>query len=99
MLFVECSSGPLPKTFNDFWRMVWEQHVLVIVMTTRTIERSRMKCGQYWPNEEGMQESYDKFTVVCDSIDFYNDYTATKLTITDEVVSCSCIHTVYGVVT
>lgn len=28
-------SGPLPKTFADFWRMVWEQMVLIIVMTTR----------------------------------------------------------------
>lgn len=27
--------GPLPKTFCDFWRMVWEQMVLIIVMTTR----------------------------------------------------------------
>lgn len=30
-----CDSGPLPKTFADFWRMVWEQMVLIIVMTTR----------------------------------------------------------------
>lgn len=30
-----CPSGPLQKTFVDFWRMVWEQMVLIIVMTTR----------------------------------------------------------------
>ena len=31
--------------------MVWEQQVQVIVMTTRTFERCRQKCGQYWPSE------------------------------------------------
>jgi tyrosine-protein phosphatase non-receptor type 9 len=47
------AQGPLPKTFPDFWQMVWEQRVLVVVMTTKTVERHRTKCGQYWPEDCG----------------------------------------------
>ncbi|XP_035664265.1 tyrosine-protein phosphatase non-receptor type 9-like isoform X1 [Branchiostoma floridae] len=73
------TQGPLPRTFPDFWRMVWEQQVLIIVMTTRVIERGRLKCGQYWPNEEGMLDHYANFRVTNLEIQAGDDYTISRL--------------------
>uniref|UniRef100_H2L8X3 Tyrosine-protein phosphatase non-receptor type 9 n=1 Tax=Oryzias latipes TaxID=8090 RepID=H2L8X3_ORYLA len=73
------TQGPLEKTYNDFWRMVWEQSVLVIVMTTRTEEGSRRKCGQYWPLDEGGQEVYGHIAVVNQRVDHHTHYNHTTL--------------------
>ncbi|ELU43088.1 tyrosine phosphatase domain-containing protein [Rhizoctonia solani AG-1 IA] len=42
------TQGPMPATYTDFWTMVWEQHVHVIVMLTRQVEGNQLKCGDYW---------------------------------------------------
>uniref|UniRef100_A0A669C222 Tyrosine-protein phosphatase non-receptor type 9 n=1 Tax=Oreochromis niloticus TaxID=8128 RepID=A0A669C222_ORENI len=73
------TQGPLPKTFADFWRMVWEQMVLIIVMTTRVVERGRVKCGQYWPLEEGRTEQHGYFLVRNTHIQVFQDFKLSHL--------------------
>ncbi|XP_035994689.1 receptor-type tyrosine-protein phosphatase beta isoform X2 [Fundulus heteroclitus] len=48
-----CTQGPLPNTVADFWRMVWEQNVRVIVMVTALRQKSTIMCDKYWSVEEG----------------------------------------------
>lgn len=77
------TQGPLPRTFSDFWRMVWEQQALVVVMTTRAVERGRPKCGQYWPLEEDGALECDHFQVFNSSVQENKDYTYSALIITN----------------
>ncbi|XP_047506434.1 tyrosine-protein phosphatase non-receptor type 9 isoform X1 [Pieris napi] len=78
-----CTQGPLPKTYGDFWRMVWEQGSLVIVMTTRAVERGRVKCGQYWPATLGTRAVHGGFAVTTEDIEQEDDYTISHLLLTD----------------
>ncbi|KAF7854743.1 hypothetical protein EAF04_010311 [Stromatinia cepivora] len=46
------SQGPLPATFEDFWSVIWDQDVRVIVMLTAEAEGGQLKCDSYWSSHE-----------------------------------------------
>ncbi|KAJ8016144.1 hypothetical protein DPEC_G00004140 [Dallia pectoralis] len=48
-----CTQGPLRSTMADFWRMVCEQNVRIIVMVTALKQKDMVMCNQYWPPERG----------------------------------------------
>ena len=42
------TQAPIPATFDDFWRVVWEQDARVIVMLTAESEGGQVKSHPYW---------------------------------------------------
>ena len=57
--FPECSqkflaaSAPKPASFKQFWHMVIQEKVSVIVMITKLVEKNKRKAHQYWPEDTG----------------------------------------------
>ncbi|XP_048147785.1 receptor-type tyrosine-protein phosphatase kappa-like isoform X7 [Corvus hawaiiensis] len=69
--FFIAAQGPLAGTVVDFWQMVWQEKTSVIVMLTGLVEQNKIKCEQYWPEQE---QVYGDFTVTLN-----NTWTTTGL--------------------
>lgn len=57
------SQGPLPHTVNDFWRMVVQCEVQVIVMACNEEEAGKHKCENYWVDGEGEEKQFGMVTI------------------------------------
>ncbi|ORZ12404.1 protein-tyrosine phosphatase-like protein [Absidia repens] len=64
------AQGPLPSTCGDFWRMVLEHGVKMIVCLTPEVENGRNKCAAYWPRSMDQEA---RFTLTSEQDDDEDD--------------------------
>ncbi|XP_019858334.1 PREDICTED: receptor-type tyrosine-protein phosphatase S-like [Amphimedon queenslandica] len=72
------SQGPMKKTLVDFWRLIWQEKPVSIVMVTNLKEGTKSKCEQYWPNKS---EEFGPFTVMLISQQVYPDFVIRQLNV------------------
>ncbi|KAM6415404.1 receptor-type tyrosine-protein phosphatase C [Rhynochetos jubatus] len=73
------TQGPLQETISDFWHMVFQRKVKVIVMLTELQEEDQELCAQYWG--EGKQ-TYDGLEVQMTDVSSSHSYTIRAFDVT-----------------
>lgn len=58
-----CAQGPTDTTVDDFWRMIWEHNLELVVMLTNLEEYSKVKCAKYWPDQHHSEKQYNGIRV------------------------------------
>ncbi|XP_036711078.1 tyrosine-protein phosphatase non-receptor type 3 isoform X3 [Balaenoptera musculus] len=76
------AQGPLPHTCAQFWQVVWDQKLSLIVMLTTLTERGRTKCHQYWPYPPEVME-HGSFHIRCQSEDCTIAYVFREMLVTN----------------
>ncbi|XP_060696040.1 phosphatidylinositol phosphatase PTPRQ [Hemiscyllium ocellatum] len=75
------TQGPLPGTVADFWRMIWETRTQSIVMLTHCFEKGRIKCHQYWPEDNKPVTVFGDIVITKLAEDVQADWTIRELKI------------------
>ncbi|OXU25361.1 hypothetical protein TSAR_005640 [Trichomalopsis sarcophagae] len=76
-----CAQGPMENTVCDYWRMIWEQHLELVLMLTNLEEYSKTKCAKYWP-DKSETKNFGDITVEHVGEYQYSDYVVRELKMT-----------------
>ncbi|XP_063924155.1 receptor-type tyrosine-protein phosphatase F-like isoform X1 [Zophobas morio] len=60
--YIACQS-PKFSTIKDFWRMIWQENVSVIIMASNFIERKKRMCAEYWPENDSEVQEYGEIII------------------------------------
>ena len=77
------SQAPRKCTINDMWRMIWQEHINIIMMLTNLREGMKVKCQRYWPESE--TEDYGNIQVHLERVEPYSFYIERTMTVSYQV--------------
>lgn len=84
----------MDSTVTDFWRMIWEQHLEIIVMLTNLEEYNKSKCAKYWPEKLGDTTQFGDIGVTFEDETRYSDYLIREL----KVINLEILEVIYELI-
>ncbi|ACE75484.1 protein tyrosine phosphatase [Bracoviriform indiense] len=78
-----CAQAPTRRTCYDFHRMLWMEHVQIVVMLCQKKENGREKCHPYWSDAEQSSMRFEKFRITTTSVERFPSYVKSILLLTD----------------
>lgn len=88
------AQAPVPSTMEDWWRMIWEHDVQLVVMVTKSREKDRIIAHDYWPDAKHDMKA-GEIAVSCTSCTHDKDVYTRHLTIKKGTETRECIQLQY----
>ncbi|XP_045478774.1 uncharacterized protein LOC123683857 isoform X2 [Harmonia axyridis] len=89
------TQGPLEHTCKDFWKMVIQENIVVIVMVSQFIEKEKEKCFKYFPNNHENMMICEDLEVKCLTELQFDTYCVRTLLVRKDLKRLSVVHMQY----
>ncbi|CAD6191262.1 unnamed protein product [Caenorhabditis auriculariae] len=67
------AQAPLPATLDEWWKMIDEHQVYVIVILCKLVEMNKIKCERYWPAEVETSEIFGDYEITLEKEQTFED--------------------------
>ncbi|CAB3409402.1 unnamed protein product [Caenorhabditis bovis] len=67
------AQAPLSSTLDEWWKMIDEHNVSMIVILCKLIENNKVKCERYWPTEINEPELFGDYEITLEEEKSFDD--------------------------
>lgn len=92
--------APIPKAIENFWRMIMDNDIELIIALTKFMEKNKIKAHCYWPeigNNDSLSTTFGNVQVICVDYNLYSGIDIRKFELHDLKNPKPCPKIVYHI--